>query len=358
MSRVPCLVSRWGEAVSWGLIGNERAVAALERALGQGRAVHAYLFAGPARVGKHTLALKLAQALNCDGSEPPCDACQPCRRVAAGIHADVQTVTVEAAEAGREGEEGQQKGIHVSQVREIERATSLKPFEGRSRVVIFDPADEMNAAAQNAFLKTLEEPPPQVAFVLVTAQEERLLPTVRSRCRRLELRLPSLSQVESALVERGVEPERARLLARLSQGRIGWALEMAADGSRLALWQEKLQAACSLAMMGAAQRFELAERLANTFRHDREPVLGELEAWQEWWRDVLLVQWQAEEGVSNADMLAQLRQDASRHARAEVTAFVRALGAARRHLEENVQPRLVLEALLLQAPRTVEPARR
>src|SRR3990167_6649353 len=131
----------------WALVGQDRAVAALERALREGRVAHAYLFVGPDRVGKHALALKLAQALNCEGTEPPCGECAPCRRIAAAIHADVQTVSVE------EGEEGSQKVIHVSQIREVERATALKPFEGRSRLVIIDPAEEMNAAAQNAFLK-------------------------------------------------------------------------------------------------------------------------------------------------------------------------------------------------------------
>ena len=154
--------------VGWGLIGQERAVAALERALREGRVAHAYLFVGPERVGKHTLALKLAQALNCEAvgtgapaygrdedavsarGEPaspepsrrvePCGECAPCRRIAGGLHADVQTVSVE------EGEEGSQKGIHVSQIREVERATALKPFEGRSRFVIIDPAEEMNTA--------------------------------------------------------------------------------------------------------------------------------------------------------------------------------------------------------------------
>ena len=342
----------------WGVVGQERAVAALARDLAQGRTAHAYLFVGPERVGKHTLALKLAQALNCEGDEPPCDACEPCRRIERGVHADVQTVTVEAAEAGREGEEGQQKGIHVSQVREIERVTSLKPFEGRSRAVIFDPADEMNAAAQNAFLKTLEEPPPQVTFVLVSAQEERLLPTIRSRCRQLALRLLPVPLVAEGLVGRGVEPERAQLLARLSRGRVGWALAMAADESLLARRDEWLEEARSLAAMSIAQRWELAERLATAFRRDRDPVLDELTAWQDWWRDVLLVQSRAEEGAVSADRLDDLRRDASRHSREEIAAFVRELRSARQYLEDNVQPRLVLEALLIQAPGAAEPARK
>jgi DNA polymerase-3 subunit delta' len=265
----------------------------------------------------------------------------------------VQTVTVE------EGEEGTQKGIHVSQIREIERVTALKPFEGLTRVVIIDPAEEMNAAAQNAFLKTLEEPPPQVVFVLVAADESRLLPTIRSRCRRLELRLPSLADVEAALLERGVEGERARLLARLSRGRVGWALEMADDASLLERRQESLAQARALGSMGVAERLALAERLAGGFRRDPEGLLAELGAWRDWWRDVLLVRSGSEDGVANIDRLPDLREDASGCSRAGAAAFVRALGAAGRQLRENAQPRLVLETLLLGAPmESGQPARR
>ncbi len=332
--------------MTWGLVGQERAVAALTGALAAGRAAHAYLFVGPERVGKHTLALKLAQALNCEGEEPPCDGCEPCRRIAAGIHADVQTVTVEEAE-----EDERRKGIHVSQIRELQRVTSLKPFQGRSRVVIIDPADEMNVSAQNAFLKTLEEPPPQVVFVLVTADESRLLPTIRSRCRRLELRLPSVADVETALRERDVDEEQARLLARLSAGRIGWALEVAADPSLLERRQESLSQAGALASMSVAQRLELAERLAQEYRRRPEALLAQLEAWRDWWRDVLVVQAGAEDGVANVDRLPDLRRDAARLPRDEVAFFVRALQEARRYLGENAQPRLLMETLLLEAPR-------
>ncbi|HLA18184.1 MAG TPA: DNA polymerase III subunit delta' [Dehalococcoidia bacterium] len=353
--------------MTWDVVGQDRAVAALERALAAGRPAHAYLFVGPERVGKHALALRLAQALNCEGAvgagaptyggderavsargEPvePCGECKPCRRIAGGIHADVQTVTVEEAEE----EDERRKGIHVSQIREIGRVTALKPFEGRSRVVIIDPADEMNAAAQNAFLKTLEEPPPQVVFVLVTADDSRLLPTIRSRCRRLELRLPSVADVEAALLERGVEGERAKLLARLSRGRVGWALEVAADPALLERRQESVSQARALASMTVAERLGLAERLAPEFKREPEALLVELAAWRDWWRDVLLVQAGAEDGVANVDGLGALREDAAHHGREGVAVFVRAVDQARRYLGENAQPRLVLETLLLDAP--------
>ena len=146
----------------WQTLGQDRAVAALQRGLAQGRRAHAYLLVGPSQVGKRTLALELAQALNCEGPETPCQECSPCRRIAASLHADVQVVGVEATDGGVH------KHISIDQIRELGRVVSLRPFEGRCRVVIIDPADAMNEAAQNAFLKTLEEPPPDVLFVLIT----------------------------------------------------------------------------------------------------------------------------------------------------------------------------------------------
>ncbi len=369
----------------WDLIGNERAVAGVARSLAGASPPHAYLFVGPERTGKATLARRLAQALNCiaggggragalpytetdaeggvgapphgssssplvaQGPSPepaPCRECPQCRRIEAGIHADVFTVTVEEVEEGP-----QRKMITIDQVREIERAAALNPFEGRTRVVIIDPADEMTDAAQNAFLKTLEEPPPHVVFILVAAREDRLLPTVHSRCRRIEFTLLPVETVERALADQGIEPEQARLLARLSRGRPGWAIEAAGDPSRLDRRREALDACRAVPGMSVADRMDLAEKLSERFKEKRAPVMETLAAWQDWWRDVLLAQSGAEEGVGNIDMTDAMREDAARFRKADVLAFVRMLMDARQYLEANVQSRIVLDSLLLYAPR-------
>ncbi len=331
--------------MSWGLIGNERAVQALVRSLAGASPPHAYLLTGPEGVGKATAATRLAQTVNCAGAEPPCGECGQCRRIAAGIHADVQTVGV------RPGDEGpQHKAISVEQMRDVEATIALNPFEGRSRVVVIDPADAMTTEAQNAFLKTLEEPPPHVFFVLITSAEEALLETVHSRCRRVEFRLVALADVEQALRERGVEEGQAGLLARLSQGRPGRALTMAGEPDALARREETLASARGLAGLPIAGRMELAERLSDEFKRDRESVLSHLGQWQAYWRDVLLVQSGAAEAVANVDQAGALREDAGRCAPDEVVAFVQAVLDTRGYLAANVQSRLALEALLLRAP--------
>ena len=163
----------------WQLTGHSRAIGLLRQSLGSGRLSHAYLFVGPAHVGKFTLALNLAQAVNCDGGDPPCQECVPCRRIAAAKHADIHIVDLLSVE---------KKEIGIRQVADMQTAAHLPPFEGRHKVFIFDRAELLSHEAANSLLKTLEEPPPNVLIILLTARESALLPTIASRCQRVELR--------------------------------------------------------------------------------------------------------------------------------------------------------------------------
>jgi DNA polymerase-3 subunit delta' len=343
----------------WRVIGQERAVAALQRGLAQGRRAHAYLFAGPPQVGKATLARELAQTLNCEGEEPPlaslraspCQECRACRRIAAGIHADVQVVGVETGGNGGPQRGAAHKDIRIQQIREIERAVSLHPYEGRCRVIIIDPADAMNEEAQNAFLKSLEEPPPAVVFVLVTARPDALRPTIRSRCQRVDFSLLPVQQVEEALREQWqAEPRQAQLLARLSRGRLGWAVDALQDEEIMRVRREALMDGRTLPERSIQERFAYAGEVAARFSRDRSTVLAVLDLWRDWWRDVLLASAGCQEAVTNLDLSDILRAECTRYAPGQVTAYLRALAAAKRHLETNVNARLSLEVLMLELP--------
>jgi DNA polymerase-3 subunit delta' len=343
------------------LIGNARALAAVQRALASGSPPHAWLFAGPEGVGKAPLARWLAQAVNCErtavrrdetSAVEPCGECAQCTRIARGILSDVVTVSIPPPEDGV-----QHKDIGVDQVREIEQAAALAPFEGRTRVAIIDPADAMSDGAQNAFLKTLEEPPPNAAFVLIATRVDALLPTVRSRCRTVDFGLVAAGEIEAALRERSVDEEQARLLSRLAEGRPERALALAADPKRLDKRRELLAEASALAGMPMADLMDLTERMARQFRERREAVFDRLSAWLSWWRDVLLVQSGAGAGVANVDLLEGVRHDADRYERADVISFVQALGKCRERLEANVQARIALDAMIVIAPRAVARAR-
>jgi DNA polymerase-3 subunit delta' len=329
----------------WQTVGQDRAVAALQRGLAQGRQAHAYLFVGPPQVGKGTLALELAQALNCEGPEPPCQECSPCRRIAAGIHTDVQVVGVEI------GDGAAHKDIRIQQIRDIERAVSLRPFEGRCRVIIIDPADAMNEEAQNAFLKTLEEPPPDVVFVLITSRPQALRETIRSRCQRLDLSPLPVPQLEEALRQRWtLAPGQAQVLARLSRGRLGWAIAAHQDQEMMRVRHEALMDIRALPERTIQERFAYASEVASRFSRDRTTVLAVLDLWREWWRDILLLSSGCQDAITNLDLGDILKAEAGRYDAVRVVAFLRSLAASKRHLEGNVNPRLALEVLMLDLP--------
>jgi DNA polymerase-3 subunit delta' len=333
----------------WSLIGNARALNILQRSLESDRAQQAYLLAGPEQTGRATAAMLLAQALNCTADDRPCEECGQCRRIAAGIHSDVQTVTVEISEDGPA-----RRDISVEQLREVEQSIALAPYEGRRRVIIVAPAELMNASAQNAFLKSLEEPPPHVVFILITVDTDRLLETVRSRCTIVPFSLVPTGEIEAALRGRGVEPDRASLIGRLAAGRAGWALSAVDDKRFLESRQESLDQARRLPDTELADRFELAQKLAEAFRKNRQKALSSLDEWTLWWRDVMVLQSGSPESVVNSDRLADLQEDANAYTIQDVKDFVESLVRASHYLTMNVQPRIALDAIMLSVPRARE----
>lgn len=206
------------------VIGHERPLAILRRAITDRRLHHALLFVGPAGVGKHTTALAMAARLLCDrGADDSCARCAACVQAAAGSHPDLHRVAVEDAPKGGKGREPKSR-ISIDQVRELQHKLTRRALAGAKKVAIIDDAHLLSDEAQNAFLKTLEEPPGDVLIVLVAASAAALLPTVRSRCQRVTFAPLPEAEVERVLRERGLPHADARLLAAASRGSLGRAL--------------------------------------------------------------------------------------------------------------------------------------
>ena len=171
------------------------------------RPAQALLLAGPRGVGKGALALAWAQALLCESPRPDgafCGSCPACHWFETGVHPDFRRVTLQE-KTGKEGETRMATAIEVDQAREAVDFVQLSTYRAGFRVVLVDPADSLNLAAANALLKVLEEPPLNTVFVLVSDQPRRLLPTIRSRCTRVDIGLPPLDEAAQWLGEQGVD---------------------------------------------------------------------------------------------------------------------------------------------------------
>jgi DNA polymerase III delta' subunit len=202
----------------------ESAIRLIRRAIESDRVPNAYLFIGPDGVGKELAARNIAKALNCaeQGCEP-CDRCLACTEIDRGMHPDVSLIT--PMKLSRQ--------ITTDRIAGVIESASLKPFEGRRRVFIFREADRINVASANKFLKTLEEPPGDSVFILLTELPDALLPTIRSRCHQIRFRTLSPETVRDILVqEQGIEPELARTLASLSDGQMSKAIALATSDLR------------------------------------------------------------------------------------------------------------------------------
>ncbi|MGH9173280.1 MAG: ATP-binding protein, partial [Vicinamibacterales bacterium] len=206
------------------IVGHRGVKGLLSAAIARGSVPPTLLLAGPVGVGKHLVASATAATINCitplrDIADLPIDACGRCRscdRIARGVHVDV--LVIEPDESAQ---------IKVDVIRDMLDTTAFRPFEGRKRVVVIRHADAMQGPAQNALLKSLEEPPSTTIFMLTTAVPGVLLPTVRSRCMRLRLGRLTHGEVAEVLArDHGMSPEDARGVATLADGSVGRALQL------------------------------------------------------------------------------------------------------------------------------------
>ena len=319
----------------WQVVGHKWAVELLERSLANGRTAHAYLLLGLPQIGKTTLALNFAQVLNCLGEGKPCGQCRSCLKIAHGNHPDVRVI------------EAVNGTIKIDQIRAMQREVVLSPHEGRWKIYIIRQMERATTEAANCLLKTLEEPPDQVILVLTASDMDQLLPTIISRCQVLNLRPPSRLLVQKALEERWeVDPGRARLLARLSDGRLGWAVRASGDEAILRKRERRLDEMMELMGQGRVERLRYAQHLSTSPDGLREV----LDLWLSWWRDLLLIEGGSSTEISNVDREATLRSQARGYSLTQVRDFIEALRTAVWQLEHNANTRLTLEILMLNLP--------
>ncbi len=341
-------------------IGNARALEVLKRAIAQDRLPHAMIFAGPAGVGKCTLALLIARYLNClaPGADDACGHCSVCRRVMAVIESRyLQCQTLKEGYCGscpncrvrtkRHPDirliEPEKTTIGIDQIRDMIGEISFQPMEARYRVVILDPAEQMRLEAHNSLLKTLEEPPSRTVIILVTTNPYMLLETIRSRSRMLHFGEIPQGRIERHLVEKeGKTPEEARIAAALSGGSLAAALSFDTNGYR----DIRKPALEFVRLILERGEFSDASIVAVQVSKDKEFFQLWIESVKSLLQDVYYAG-RATERIGQRDLLEELEKLAQTVSRSRLVRTINAIGKLTRDLKVNVNRQLALEAMFV-----------
>lgn len=337
---------------NWNLLGHEWAVDMLQQQVARGEVRHAYLFCGPPGLGRRTLALRFAQALNCTtpiAAGIPCGTCRDCKQIEAMQHPDLSIIepTIKDKDNSKILIPGLNGEIRIEQIRDLQKAIHLKPYQTKYRVLIFLRFNQSNEQAANALLKTLEESPAHAILILTTDTPETLLPTIVSRCEVLRLRPLSISAIESDLLKRGVDKEHARLLAHISGGRPGYARRLVVDMTLLEKREERLDDLQTLLPAPRVQKFSYADKLSK----DKEIMRQVILIWLSYWRDVMLRAAGAETPLTNIDRNMEIEFLAGRLNLTTARRVVADLESTLEKMDKNVNSKLLAEVLLLDWPK-------
>ncbi|PQJ36053.1 DNA polymerase III subunit delta' [Salinibacter sp. 10B] len=361
------------------ILDQDRVVETLRRALSQDRVAHAYLFHGPEGVGKRAVALEMARALQCtEQTEEACGDCQACRKTGRMVHPDVHVHLPHpwSEEADRDEEDigkriqrlgdnpyaavdfvrrpslsdptetsNKQVLYRIEQVRQdLIKPMSLARGEGQYKVNILMDVEKMREEAANAFLKLLEEPPPQTIFLLTTSRPEQLLPTILSRCQRLRFDPLLPESIESALVERNeMAPDAAAMLSRMADGSYSHALDLARNEALMTSRERVLD----YFRAAYTQKVESLTGCIQTLSNQgREQVKIVLQLMLRWVRDLLLYRSMGEEApLVNVDQKEAVARFCKNLPDADLKGMVGLVEEAIYLTERNVQVSLVLTAL-------------
>jgi len=317
------------------IFGHDWAVDLLAQTMASQKVPQSLLITGLPQIGKATLARTFAMALNCQNDEKPCGQCNSCKKMLSGNHPDMSIL------------DAPQESLKIEQVRDLQRDLSLRPHESPYKIAILCDFERATISAANALLKTLEEPPSYAIIILTAQNSSLLLPTIVSRCQIISLR-PAANQVVAETLQRHwrASIEQADLLARLAQGRLGWAVEALQNPDMLSLRNQYLNDLIDLSARDYAFRLAYAQSLAQ--RKDAPPQV--LNLWLSWWRDILLLNRGANTDIVNVDYADKAQHFAQALPLGKIIAAIKQTYTALKNLESNVNTRLNLEVLLLSLP--------
>ena len=316
------------------IIGHEDVVQHLENAVKTGKISHAYIFSGENGSGKKTLAYTFAMALQCQSEQDrPCMKCESCKRAAGKNHPDIITVNHEKAGT-----------ISVEEIRtQLVNDVDIRPFYGPRKIYLIPDAQMMTQQAQNAILKTIEEPPEYAVILLLTSNVDFLLPTIRSRCVRLDLKLVEDSLIKEYLMKHLHVPDyKADLDVSYARGSIGRAEQAAESEEFAAMTENAMKLLKTLHRMDAAELAETVKELSS----DKEQIEEYLDIFQFWFRDVLMFKAtrEADKCVFKHE-LNSIREQAKEYSYENLEQILESIERTRIRIRANVNLELALDLL-------------
>lgn len=315
------------------IIGQSTLTNGFKSVMDSGRIVNSYIFTGPSGIGKKTISNFFAKLLLCDGEDKPCNRCKSCRQLDSGNHPDLIRVR------------SQVKTIGVDLIREVRADIGIKPFQSEWKIYIIEKGDTMTQQAQNAFLKTLEEPPQHAILIILADSLANLLPTIISRCQ--IVRIPRLSTKEISKIVKintQLSHDEALLLAKLSEGLPGKALELASSHEYQQMRDE------TLGILEGLATGSLIEAMGNIdyFLDNRDKAIQILEIMQLWLRDVLVLkQGGNQEIIINLDKITRLEDLANTFTTQAIQCNIEEIENSKEMLMSHANFQMTFENLLI-----------
>lgn len=336
----------------WRFCGNRPSVEKLRLAATRRTPRHAFLLAGAPSLGKRTLATRFSQALLCErpSGGDPCFECGSCRKVMREVHPDISQFSLDGQNAIG-NDRGKGTTLTIETARAITAQAPLRPMNGDWRFVIVDDAELLMPDAQEALLKTIEEPPSFMVLFLLTADVEAILPTIRSRCELIELGATPIPEIDAFLRERSIDTDTARAAAEFSGGAPGWAIRAAAEPMLIEERGSIVEQAAAWIDSSEFERIATAFAFSDALPKQRTETLGIIEATAGLWRDSMLVRSGNSDRIvfrAHSELTDRL---AGSHDIAELLGALSAVWTCLEDLRINVRPRLALESMVLTWPR-------
>lgn len=331
--------------MSWNILGHETAVQFLQIHSQPEHVRHAYLITGAEGVGRETLALAFVKSLNC--LNPPskgdfCGQCHPCRQIEAQAFPDLAILRV--AEGARE--------LKIEQIRAMQQSLALAPYQSKYRIVLIPDFQRATTGASNALLKSLEEPPSRAILILTADARESLLETIASRCEVVRLRPMPIDDLAKELQQlHGLSEEESRKLSQLAGGRVGTALNYLRDEDLLEKYHNALEQLEELLSLNLRGRLKFVEKLQRAKGQARETYSFLIATWLTFWRDVLICTESSEVPLVNLAKEKLIQRCAAGLSLQRVAGILKQHEEALTMLDQYVNPRMILESLLLNLPR-------